>query len=66
MTDKIINLDAARRRNRRDPEELAELLGRMDELEELLETMDELGVTSRDELVDLLERLEKESGDDAE
>lgn len=66
MSDNIINLDAARRRNRRDPAEMQELLGRMDELEEMLETMDEIGVTTRQELVELLERLEKESGDDAE
>lgn len=61
--DKIINFDS-HRRNRRSPEELQQLLGRMDELEELLETMDELGVKTRAELVDLLEQLEKESGDD--
>jgi hypothetical protein len=66
MTDNIIDLDAARRKNRRSDEELQELLGRMDELEELLERMDELGVASRGELVDLLEALEKESGNDAE
>lgn len=66
MSDNIINLDAARRRNRRDPAEMQELLGRMDELEEMLETMDEIGVTTRQELVELLEQLEKESGDDAE
>lgn len=66
MSDNIINLDAARRRNRRDPAELQELLGRMDELEEILETMDEVGVRTRQELVELLERLEKESGDDTE
>jgi hypothetical protein len=63
MTDNIIDLNAARRRNRRDPADLQDLLGRMDELEEVLETMDEVGVTTRQELVDLLEQLEKESGD---
>ena len=63
MSDNIINFDS-HRRNRRAPEELQAMLGRMDELEEMLETMDELGVTSRAELVDLLEQLEKESGDD--
>ena len=63
MTDNIIDLNAARRRNRRDPAELQDLLGRMDELEEVLETMDEVGVTTRQELVELLEQLEKESGD---
>ena len=61
--DKIIDFDA-HRRNKRSPEELQQLLGRMDELEETLESMDEFGVTSRAELVDLLEQLEKESGDD--
>ncbi|HLU37506.1 MAG TPA: hypothetical protein VKZ61_17210 [Thermomicrobiales bacterium] len=63
MPDNIIDLNAARRRNRRDPADLQDLLGRMDELEEVLETMDEVGVTTRQELVDLLEQLEKESGD---
>ena len=66
MSDNIIDLDAARRKNRRSDEELQDLLGRMDELEEMLEQMDEIGVTTRDELVDLLEALEKESGNDAE
>lgn len=66
MSDNIIDLDAARRRNRRTPEEMQELLGRMDELEELLEQMDEFGVTTRNELADLLDLLEKESGDDGE
>jgi len=63
MPDNIIDLNAARRRNRRDPADLQDLIGRMDELEEVLETMDEVGVTTRQELVDLLEQLEKESGD---
>jgi hypothetical protein len=63
MSDNIIDFDS-RRRNRRSPEELQALIGRMDELEEILETMDELGVTTRAEIVDLLEQLEKESGDE--
>jgi predicted transcriptional regulator len=66
MPDNIIDLDAARRRNRREPADLQQLLGRMDELEEVLETMDEVGVTTRQELADLLEQLEKEIGDDPE
>lgn len=66
MSDNIIDLDTARRKNRRTQEELHELLGRMDELEEMLEQMDEFGVTSRDELVDLLEALEKQSGENEE
>lgn len=61
--DNIIDF-GARRRTRRTPEELQELMGRMDELEEILEAMDELGVRTREEIVDLLEQLEKESGDD--
>lgn len=61
--DKIIDFDS-RSRTRRSPEQLQELMGRMDELEELLEVMDELGVRTREEIVDLLEQLEKESGDD--
>jgi hypothetical protein len=63
MSDNIIDFDS-RRRNRRSPEELQAWIGRMDELEEILETMDELGVTTRGEIVDLLEQLEKESGDE--
>jgi hypothetical protein len=66
MSDNIIDLDSARRKNRRSDEELQDLLGRMDELEEMLEQMDEFGVSTRGELVDLLETLEKESGNDAE
>lgn len=61
--DKVIDFDS-RSRTRRSPEQLQELMGRMDELEELLEVMDELGVRTREEIVDLLEQLEKESGDD--
>lgn len=61
--DKIIDFDS-RSRTRRSPEQLQELMGRMDELEELLEVMDELGVRTREDIVDLLEQLEKESGDD--
>lgn len=61
--DNIIDFDS-HRRNRRTPEELQAMLGRMDELEEILETMDELGVTNRADIIDLLEQLEKESGDE--
>lgn len=46
--------------------ELEEMLTRLDLAQETLEGLDELGVTTRDELVDLMNALEAEIGDDAE
>lgn len=55
MPENIINLDAHRRKDSGDP---AELLEQMSLIEDILEQMDELGVTTRDELAELLEALE--------
>lgn len=56
MPENIIDLDAHRKRSPKvDPEELLE---QMSLIEDLLEQMDELGVTTRDDLVELLEALE--------
>lgn len=63
--NKIIDLDAARNRNQPTPSSLAERMDLMDMIEETLDAMVELGVTSREELEDLLARLERDS-DDAE
>lgn len=62
----IIDLNTARRRSQLDSRDVQSLIGRMDELEEMLETMDELGISTRAELASLLDRLEKEFGDDTE
>ena len=58
---KIINLDNARNRNHEPQPDLYGLLTRLDELEDALETMDELGLTTRDELAALIDRLEVEA-----
>jgi hypothetical protein len=41
--------------------DLFALLSRIDELEEALETLDEAGITTRDELEELIGRLEAEA-----
>ena len=46
--------------------DLEETLTRLDLAQETLEGLDELGVTTRDELVDLMNALEADIGDDAE
>lgn len=46
--------------------DLENALIRLDLAQETLEGLDELGVTSRDELVDLMNVLEADIGDDAE
>lgn len=48
------------------PRDLEETLNRLDLAQETLEGLDELGVTTRDELVALMNALEAEIGDDAE
>lgn len=56
MPENIIDLDAHRNRQPKvDPEELLE---QMSLIEDLIEQMDELGVATRDDLVELLEALE--------
>lgn len=46
--------------------DLENALYRLDLAQETLEGLDELGVTSRDDLVDLMNTLEADIGDDAE
>ncbi len=46
--------------------DLEDALNRLDLAQEALEGLDELGVTTRDELVALMNALEAEIGDDAE
>jgi hypothetical protein len=48
------------------PRDLEDALNRLDLAQETLEGLDELGVTTRDELVNLMNALEAEIGDDAE
>lgn len=56
MPENIINLDDRRRKaEQQDPQVLLE---QMSVIEDTIEQMDELGVTTREELVELLEALE--------
>lgn len=56
MPENIINLDDRRRKpEQQNPQELLE---QMSAIEDMIEQMDELGVTTREELADLLEALE--------
>lgn len=57
MPENIINLDAHRKKSteQSDPVQMFE---QMSIIEDIIEQMDELGVTTRDELVELLEALE--------
>ena len=48
------------------PRDLEEALNRLDLAQETLEGLDELGVTTRDQLVDLMNALEAAIGDDSE
>jgi hypothetical protein len=61
MPSKIIDFDDARKRPRGGETDLYGLLTRLDELEDALETLDEVGVTTREELASLIERLEAEA-----
>lgn len=56
MPENIINLDERRRKaEQQDPQVLLE---QMSVIEDIIEQMDELGVTTREELAELLEALE--------
>lgn len=56
MPENIINLDDRRRKpEQQNPQELLE---QMSVIEDMIEQMDELGVSTREELADLLEALE--------
>jgi hypothetical protein len=46
--------------------DLEDALNQLDLAQETLEGLDELGVTTREQLVDLMNALESEIGDDAE
>jgi hypothetical protein len=61
MSDKIINFDAARRKNRGDEQDMHEFLSRIDELEEALETMHKFGINTREELAELIRTLEEQA-----
>ncbi len=61
MSDKIINFDAARRKNRGDERDLHEFLSQIDELEEALETMHKFGINTREELAELIRTLEEQA-----
>lgn len=58
MPENIINLDAHRKKGQSQQEDTTVLLEQMSLIEDLLEQMDELGVTTREELAELLEALE--------
>lgn len=64
MPEKIINLDA--HRHKREPENTAVIYERMAMIEDVLEMMDELNVSTRDELVALLETLESSASESPE
>jgi hypothetical protein len=61
MPDKIINLDAARRKNRGEELDMHQFLSQIDELEEALETLHNFGINTREELVDLIRTLEEQA-----
>ena len=54
------------RQGMHQPQNLEAALMQLDLAQEALESLDELGVTTRDELVALMNALEAEIGDDAE
>lgn len=60
---KIVNFEAARKAHRNGKPSLIELLNTLDELETTLETLDEHGITTRDELVELMRALEQQVDD---
>ena len=57
MPENIINLDAHRKKGQTQ-QDTSELMEQMSLIEDMLEQMDELGVTTREELAELLEALE--------
>jgi hypothetical protein len=61
MSDKIINFDAARRKNRGDELDMHQFLSQIDELEEALETMHRFGMNTRDELAKFIRTLEEQA-----
>ncbi|HEV2074030.1 MAG TPA: hypothetical protein VGR29_10355 [Thermomicrobiales bacterium] len=61
MSDKIINFDAARRKNRGEELDMHQFLSQIDELEEALETMHRFGINTREELAELIRTLEEQA-----
>lgn len=61
MSDKIINFDAARRKNREEELDMHQFLSQIDELEEALETMHRFGINTREELAELIRTLEEQA-----
>lgn len=64
--NKIIDLDAARRKQQGEAPPLHELLSWIDELEEAAETLDKAGIKTRDQLEEMIRALEAQisSGED--
>lgn len=62
MPENIIDLNSRRKKSdaKNDPQELLE---QMSVIEDIIELMDELGVTTREELEDLLEALESSASE---
>lgn len=58
--DNVVPFERAKKQKRGEGELFA-LLARIDELEGVLELMDEVGVTTRNELEELIGRLESEA-----
>lgn len=61
MSDKIINLDAARRKNRGEQLDMHQFLSQIDELEEALETLQRFNINTREELAELIGVLEEQA-----
>ena len=61
MSDKIINLDAARRKNRGEQLDMHQFLSQIDELEDALETLHRFGINTREELAELIRVLEEQA-----
>lgn len=66
MPENIINLDDHRPRKSASKLDAQEYLERMSVIEDVLEQLDELGVSTRDELVAMLEELEANAPDTVE
>lgn len=64
--NKIINLDAARKKQRGEKPPMYDLLTWIDELEEALETLNKAGVTTRNQLEELIRELEAQTSSDTD
>ena len=61
MPDNIVPFRSAASTKSSASGEMYDLLSKIDELEELLESLDEIGVATREELVEMITRLESEA-----